>query len=167
MTNDSQNMQLTPCAGRCSTVFGDLVCRGCRRFNHEVINWNSYDATQRLAVWQRLDAQLDQILLPLLPKANVAQIEQFLQTKRVRHMPQASKGRLCYNALKICEKNPSLVEESGLAVLAEQVKPIWKEFERRILALAQASYDFAWLRADSIKLNVSSLYHEFDDEDLV
>ena len=53
---------LTPCAGRCSTVFGDQVCRGCRRFNHEVIQWNTYTAEQRLAVWKRLDDQLDQIL---------------------------------------------------------------------------------------------------------
>ncbi len=39
---------LTPCAGRCSTVFGDSVCRGCRRFNHEVIQWNTYTPEQRL-----------------------------------------------------------------------------------------------------------------------
>jgi hypothetical protein len=29
----------TPCVGLCSTVYGDLVCRGCKRFHHEVINW--------------------------------------------------------------------------------------------------------------------------------
>ncbi|MCF8976542.1 DUF1289 domain-containing protein, partial [Pseudomonas edaphica] len=26
----------TPCVGLCSTVYGDLVCRGCKRFHHEV-----------------------------------------------------------------------------------------------------------------------------------
>ncbi|MCA4075779.1 DUF1289 domain-containing protein, partial [Pseudomonas kurunegalensis] len=29
----------TPCVGLCSTVYGDTVCRGCKRFHHEVINW--------------------------------------------------------------------------------------------------------------------------------
>lgn len=32
----------TPCVGLCSTVYGDLVCRGCKRFHHEVIHWNGY-----------------------------------------------------------------------------------------------------------------------------
>lgn len=32
----------TPCIGLCSTVYGDLVCRGCKRFHHEVIQWNGY-----------------------------------------------------------------------------------------------------------------------------
>ena len=61
MSNDRRIASLTPCAGRCSTVFGDAVCRGCRRFNHEVIKWNTYSAAQQNAVWVRLDAQLDQI----------------------------------------------------------------------------------------------------------
>ncbi|WP_366536212.1 DUF1289 domain-containing protein, partial [Acinetobacter baumannii] len=39
MSSDHRMLSLTPCAGRCSTVFGDQVCRGCRRFNHEPRNW--------------------------------------------------------------------------------------------------------------------------------
>ncbi|MEC7008614.1 MAG: DUF1289 domain-containing protein, partial [Pseudomonadota bacterium] len=30
----------TPCIGVCSTGIGDSVCRGCKRFSHEVIHWN-------------------------------------------------------------------------------------------------------------------------------
>lgn len=164
MNNDSQQAQLTPCAGRCSTVFGDLVCRGCRRYNHEVIHWNTYDSAQREAVWQRLDAQLDQILLPMLPSADVVQAQQFVQTKRVRIMPNASKGRCLYHALKLCEKMPYCADDSGLGIHADQVKSIWQEFERRVLALAQASYDFAWLRADSMRLHNLNLSEQGTDE---
>ena len=33
----------TPCIGICSTTsLGDKICRGCKRFNFEVIRWNSY-----------------------------------------------------------------------------------------------------------------------------
>lgn len=42
------------------------------------------------------------------------------------------------------------IKIDGLGILPHQVKPIWTEFERRVLALAKASYDFAWLRADGI-----------------
>ena len=41
----------TPCIGVCSTVFGDTVCRGCRRFSHEVVNWNAYTDEQKTIVY--------------------------------------------------------------------------------------------------------------------
>jgi predicted Fe-S protein YdhL (DUF1289 family) len=150
LSNDRRIASLTPCAGRCSTVFGDAVCRGCRRFNHEVIKWNTYTAQQQHAVWLRLDAQLDQILVPMLPFADLRHVEGFVLSKRVRLRPDASKGRKLYHALKICEKNKNFTHQSGLGIAEQQVKPLWQEFERRVLALATASYDLAFLRADGI-----------------
>lgn len=146
---------LTPCAGRCSTVFGDSVCRGCRRFNHEVIHWNRYSNEEKQAVWTRLDAQLDQILVPLLPQHQLIKIEHFLSHKRIRLMPNASLGRKLYHALKLCEKNIHFAEESGLGIDASQIKATWKLFEARVLNLAQASYEVAWLRANFIHQNVN------------
>ena len=161
MSNDRRIASLTPCAGRCSTVFGDAVCRGCRRFNHEVIQWNTYTAQQQHAVWLRLDAQLDQILVPMLPFADLRHVEGFVLSKRVRLRPEASKGRKLYHALKICEKNKNFTNESGLGISEQQVKALWQEFERRVLALATASYDLAFLRADGIS---HSLLRDQDED---
>ena len=47
-------LRRTPCIGICSTTYGDLVCRGCKRFAHEIVGWNGYDRGQRGAVWDRL-----------------------------------------------------------------------------------------------------------------
>lgn len=47
-------LRRTPCVGICSTTYGDLVCRGCKRFAHEIVQWNGFDESQRSAVWQRL-----------------------------------------------------------------------------------------------------------------
>lgn len=160
MTNQRRIPTLTPCVGRCSTVFGDAVCRGCRRFNHEVIQWNTYNQQQREAVWCRLDAQLDQILVPMLPLAQLDQVNAFILSKRVRVLDQASIGRRLYQALKVCEKNKNLALDSGLGIPPQQVKPIWTEFERRVLALATASYDFAWLRADGISKHLLAWHEE-------
>lgn len=52
----------TPCVGICSTGIGDSVCRGCKRFAHEVIDWNAYTHEQRLLIAQRLEAFLSQIV---------------------------------------------------------------------------------------------------------
>ena len=46
----------TPCVGVCSTVFGDEVCRGCKRFQHEVIEWNGYTDFEKEIVWNRLES---------------------------------------------------------------------------------------------------------------
>jgi len=47
-------LRRTPCVGICSTTYGDLVCRGCKRFAHEIVQWNGFDEAQRSTVWQRL-----------------------------------------------------------------------------------------------------------------
>ena len=47
--------RVSPCIGVCSTTYGDLVCRGCKRFAHEVVQWNGYDHEQRDAIWRRLE----------------------------------------------------------------------------------------------------------------
>ena len=44
-----------PCLGICSTTYGDDVCRGCKRFIHEVINWNSYSNDEKEIVNSRLE----------------------------------------------------------------------------------------------------------------
>lgn len=151
MSQSLHQKRLTPCAGRCSTVFGDQVCRGCRRFNHEVIDWNHYTTEQQLTIWQRLDAQLDQILLPLLVNADIHQVEAFLESKHVRLMPNASLGRKYYHAIRLCEKTPKFCEISGLNISAHEIKDFWYEFEQRILALALAQYEMAWVRASSLQ----------------
>ncbi len=52
----------TPCIGVCSTGIGDDVCRGCKRFAHEIIHWNSYADQERSIVWLRLDVLLAQVV---------------------------------------------------------------------------------------------------------
>lgn len=56
----------TPCVGICSTTYGDLVCRGCRRFAHEIVDWNAYSDAQRVRVWERLIALRDAATATLL-----------------------------------------------------------------------------------------------------
>ena len=52
----------TPCIGVCSTVFGDEVCRGCKRFQHEIIKWNAYDDVEKRSVLNRLELLKVQIM---------------------------------------------------------------------------------------------------------
>ena len=123
------------------------MCRGCRRFSHEVIDWNKYSPEQQQAIWLRLDIQLDQILLPLVHVQDWQLLAQFLQGQQVRLTGQASRGRQIYHALRICQRQPRLLEQSGLLMTADQLPVIWQLFEQRVYSLAVASFEMAWLRA--------------------
>jgi hypothetical protein len=50
-----KNKASTPCLGICSTTYGDNVCKGCKRFVHEVINWNKYSIPEKELVNNRLE----------------------------------------------------------------------------------------------------------------
>ena len=52
----------TPCIGVCSTGIGDSVCRGCKRFAYEVIDWNAYTREQKLMIALRLENFLVQVV---------------------------------------------------------------------------------------------------------
>ena len=50
-----KNRSSTPCIGICSTTFGDDVCKGCKRFSHEITNWGKFSADERAVVNSRLE----------------------------------------------------------------------------------------------------------------
>lgn len=54
LTNDRRIPSLAPCAGRCSAVFGDHVCRNCRRLTMKLSNGIPIVWNQRMAVWRQL-----------------------------------------------------------------------------------------------------------------
>lgn len=46
----------TPCIGICSTTYGDEICRGCKRFSHEVTSWIKYSDEEKDNVNRRLQS---------------------------------------------------------------------------------------------------------------
>ena len=45
----------TPCIGVCSTTYGDDICRGCRRFRHEITSWINYSDLEKNIINRRLE----------------------------------------------------------------------------------------------------------------
>tara|TARA_B100000965_G_scaffold388842_1_gene393827 strand:+ start:429 stop:884 length:456 start_codon:yes stop_codon:yes gene_type:complete len=70
----------TPCVGICSTVFGDEVCRGCKRFQYEVIEWNSFDDSEKRAVLDRLEA-----LKILIMESKIEVFDATLLKQKLKH----------------------------------------------------------------------------------
>ncbi|MDX1734660.1 MAG: DUF1289 domain-containing protein [Halioglobus sp.] len=90
----------TPCIGVCSTGIGDSVCRGCKRFCHEVIDWNSYTPQQKRVVDQRLAGFLSQCVSNKLQVTDAALLKWQLEVQQVRHMPHHDEYCWVFSLLK-------------------------------------------------------------------
>jgi len=90
----------TPCIGVCSTGIGDSVCRGCKRFAHEVINWNSYTEEERRVVMKRLDTLLSPLIQSRIVIKNEGLLIEQLTAQKVKMMPQLSIWSSVYEAIR-------------------------------------------------------------------
>ena len=66
----------SPCVGICSTTYGDLVCRGCRRFAHEIVGWNGYTEEQKVSILERLKQIKKEVVSQHLHIANHPRFEE-------------------------------------------------------------------------------------------
>lgn len=74
----------TPCIGVCSTGIGDDVCRGCKRFAREVIQWNSYSDEEKRIIIRRLDSLLAQVVNAKIVIFDQERLRQAMQTQQIR-----------------------------------------------------------------------------------
>ncbi len=73
----------TPCIGVCSTGIGDRVCRGCKRFAHEVIHWNSYTNEQKLLIEGRLASFLSRCVQNKLQVVDASLLQAQLDSQQI------------------------------------------------------------------------------------
>jgi predicted Fe-S protein YdhL (DUF1289 family) len=90
----------TPCIGVCSTGIGDAVCRGCKRFAHEVIDWNSYSTQQKRLIDRRLDEFLSRCVGNRLRVIDAGLLRRQLELQQVRFNPEHSEYSWAYFLLK-------------------------------------------------------------------
>lgn len=140
----------TPCVGICSTTFGDVVCRGCRRYLHEVIDWNRYSDTEKRLIWQRLDSLLEQVLPGSFRIDDPVLLQERLQFFRIPHRPEGSAWTQLYALLKVSARHLPALEDFGVTRLDRSALTL-VELRERINAdlhqLATAYYEKDFLRA--------------------
>ena len=90
----------SPCIGICSTTYGDLVCRGCHRFAHEVVQWNAYDEQQRGAIRRRLEELRDGSLASFLSAERVRSLCALAGSVKLHEGAWASDASLAYEVLR-------------------------------------------------------------------
>lgn len=134
----------TPCIGVCSTGIGDAVCRGCKRYAHEVIHWNSYSEDQKRAIDSRLDQLLSQIILAKLQVVDSGLLERRLKSQQIRYSAHRAPAVWVFDLLRagasqiVDPRDYGFAVEPGyrllpLAVLREQI-------DREFFLLSEAHY---------------------------
>ena len=90
----------TPCIGVCSTGIGDSVCRGCKRFSHEVIHWNSYSQAQKRIIDKRLESFLAQIVAAKMRITHQELLQWHLDTQQIAYPKHKSPYLWAYELLR-------------------------------------------------------------------
>jgi predicted Fe-S protein YdhL (DUF1289 family) len=102
----------TPCVGICSTTYGDLVCRGCKRFAHEIVQWNGYDEDQQLRVWQRLKSLRDEVLGQIVRCSEPQRYADYCQNAELSNKQSSDD---IYAVIVHLAQNTRFLENAGLA----------------------------------------------------
>ncbi|MBN7798339.1 DUF1289 domain-containing protein [Parahaliea mediterranea] len=142
----------TPCIGVCSTGIGDAVCRGCKRFSHEVIHWNSYTPAQKRAIDARLSGFLSQCVSNKLRVTDKALLAWQLEVQQVRHVPHHDEYCWVFSLLKAGAGQIEHSAEFGFEVdIAFRDMPLVELrdlVDREFYILSEAHYERYMLTAD-------------------
>ncbi len=131
--------------GICSTTYGDLVCRGCKRFAHEIDQWNGYRDHQRHLVWQRLYRLREGAALAHLRIHDAARLRARAVACRVPDLAVLSEANVAYEVVRRAGREQDfgalgLQSRSPVKTASELFRLIEDEFYRR--AVAQYERDF-------------------------
>lgn len=136
----------TPCVGICSTALGDNVCRGCKRYAHEVIDWNSYSYEQKLAIETRLVGLLTTIIKNKLVIVDEDKLKWQLANQPVVNLP-THRNLYCqaFTLLRTGASSIHHLEDFGLILLPEwrqtPIKAICQMIDEDFYTLSLAHYD--------------------------
>lgn len=111
----------TPCIGVCSTGIGDTVCRGCKRFAHEIINWNCYTETQRQLVITRLDQFLATVVTHKIDIFDEKKLLAQAQYQQLNPDETLSSARWVYELIRVGSTQIKTTEAYGF-----RIKPDWQ-----------------------------------------
>ena len=133
----------TPCVGVCSTVFGDQVCRGCKRFHHEVIEWNGYTDIQKETVWNRLESLKVLIMKSKIFIENQVLLQSKLDSLKISYYDKVDPYCWVFDLIKQASQSINDLSEFGLKPLFEpdvELVELKRLIEEELFTLSDAHY---------------------------
>lgn len=146
----------TPCIGVCSTGIGDSVCRGCKRFSHEVIHWNSYSRAQKKIIDDRLSGFLAQCVSNVLQVTDPTLLRWQLDVQKIRYVASHDPYCWVFSLLKAGAQQITDTAEFGFEVdirYRDEPLPALRDLiDQQFYALSEAHYDRYMLTPDLLEV---------------
>ena len=132
----------TPCLGICSTTFGDEVCKGCKRFSHEIVSWTKYSLEEREIVNDRLEKFKVQILQHRFEIIDQDLFESKLEEKAINFNHSLDPLTWIFDLFRAAGSQTFDIESFGIKKLYRfDPKTIRDEINKELLELSEAHHE--------------------------
>lgn len=132
----------TPCLGICSTTFGDEVCKGCKRFAHEIVSWTKYSQEEREIVNDRLEKFKIQILQHRFAITDKNLFESMLEEKAINFNHSLDPLTWIFDLFRAAGSQAFDISNFGIKSLVQfNPKTIRDEINNELLELSEAHHD--------------------------
>ncbi len=121
------------------------MCRGCKRFHHEVINWNGYSDEEKQAVWLRLEMLLVQVMAAKLEVFDETLLLKQLEQRKIRFVPHQSAYCWAYQLLARGARVITQLDAYGISLLPEfrgwELPDLRDAIDREFFLLSEAHFE--------------------------
>ena len=132
----------TPCLGICSTTFGDEVCKGCKRFAHEIVSWTKYSQEEREIVNDRLEKFKIQILQHRFAITDKNLFESMLEEKAINFNHSLDPLTWIFDLFRAAGSQSIDLNNYGIKSLCHfDPKKIKDEINKELLELSEAHHE--------------------------
>ena len=132
----------TPCLGICSTTFGDEVCKGCKRFAHEIVSWTKYSEGEREIVNDRLEKFKIQILQHRFAITDKNLFESMLEEKAINFNHSLDPLTWIFDLFRAAGSQTFDISNFGIKSLVQfNPKTIRDEINNELLELSEAHHE--------------------------
>ena len=143
----------TPCIGICSTTYGDEVCRGCKRFSYEIINWNSFSPEEKEAIWKRLEKLKTQIMSSRVKILDSKLMNEGIKKYRLRVKDDLNDSSKAFEIIKQVSESFEDLMDFGIELFNREksLKDLKDDIEIELYTLSKAHYSKYFLEPLKIK----------------
>ena len=136
-----KNRSTTPCLGICSTTYGDDVCKGCKRFVHEIIGWPKFSQDERALVNDRLEKFKILILKDRFKIADQDLLQIKLRENAINYNNSMDPLTWIFDLLRAAGSQSLDLKQFGITSLMSYDSSTIKDINQELLELSEAHHE--------------------------
>ena len=136
-----KNRSTTPCLGICSTTYGDDVCKGCKRFVHEIIGWPKFSQDERALVNDRLEKFKILILKDRFKIADQDLLQVKLRENAINYNNSMDPLTWIFDLLRAAGSQSLDLKQFGITSLMSYDSSTVKDINQELLELSEAHHE--------------------------